>query len=148
MLEDFEKESNFKSSSTQEKYYRFRITGRKFATLENRRCLNIGTQVKSNFRPIRSFKDKRSSSWWTRTKDFLPRESSEERWIHMFHFNRVLKDTAAIENVDSIQFVTPYAQKQYHENKGNGLLGKEWDQRCWADNGDQIVQSVCRFCRR
>lgn len=56
----------------------------------------------------------------------------------------VLKDTA-IENVDSIQFVTPYAQKQYHENKGNGLRGKEWDQRCWADNGDQIVQSVADF---
>ncbi len=41
--------------------------------------------------------------------------------------------------------VTPYAQKQYHENKGNGLRGKEWDQRCWADNGDQIVQSAADF---
>lgn len=56
----------------------------------------------------------------------------------------VLKDTA-IENVDSIQFITPYAQKQYHENGGKGLRGKEWDQRCWADNGDQIVQSVADF---
>ncbi len=59
-------------------------------------------------------------------------------------FTGVLKDTA-IENVDSIQFVTPYAQKQYHENGGKGLRGKEWDQRCWADNGDQIVQSVADF---
>lgn len=58
--------------------------------------------------------------------------------------NGPLKNTA-IENEDSVQYITPYAQRQYHENKGKGLRGKEWDKRCWADNGDQIVQSVADY---
>lgn len=32
-----------------------------------------------------------------------------------------------------------------NENKGKGLRGKEWDKRCWAGNGDQIVQSVADY---
>lgn len=60
------------------------------------------------------------------------------------YLNGPLKNTA-IENEDSIDYVQPYAQRQYHENKGKGLRGKEWDQRCWADNGDQIVESVAKF---
>ena len=58
--------------------------------------------------------------------------------------NGVLIDTA-IENQDSIVYVQPYAQRQYLENKGSGLRGKEWDKRCWADNGDQITGSVAKF---
>ena len=96
--------------------------------MENRRCLNIGTQVKVELSPDQILKTRG-----------LQVGGPAQRFL-----TGVLKDTA-IENVDSIQFVTPYAQKQYHENKGNGLRGKEWDQRCWADNGDQIVQSVADF---
>ena len=58
--------------------------------------------------------------------------------------NGPLKNTA-IENEASVQYITPYAQRQYHENKGKGLRGKEWDKRCWADNGDQIVQFVADY---
>lgn len=61
--------------------------------------------------------------------------------------NGVLIDTA-IENQDSIVYVQPYAQRQYWENKGSGLRGKEWDKRCWADNGDQITGSVAKFIGR
>lgn len=55
-----------------------------------------------------------------------------------------LKNTA-IEHEDSVEYVQPYAQKQYYENKGKGNRGKLWDQRCWADNGDAIVESVADF---
>lgn len=56
----------------------------------------------------------------------------------------VLKNTA-VAKVNCVEYVTPYARRQYYENKGNGLRGKEWDKRCWAENGDQIVQSVADF---
>jgi hypothetical protein len=58
--------------------------------------------------------------------------------------NGPLKDTA-VEGVDRIQYVQPYARKQYHENKGNGLRGKEWDKRSWADHGKEITESVAKF---
>ncbi|MDD3140850.1 MAG: minor capsid protein [Lachnospiraceae bacterium] len=58
--------------------------------------------------------------------------------------NGDLKDTA-IENDDSIEYVQPYAEKQYNQNKGNGLRGKEWDKRSWADHGKEITESVAKF---
>ncbi|MFV0529482.1 MAG: minor capsid protein [Lachnospiraceae bacterium] len=56
----------------------------------------------------------------------------------------VLKDTA-VENTDSIEYVQPYARRQYYENKGNGLRGKQWDKRMWAARGPEIVKSVAKF---
>ena len=70
-----------------------------------------------------------------------------------------LKGTAQ-ELTDRIEYVQPYARKQYYENKGTGtqgttkhsqhnykcLRGKEWDKRMWADRGKEIVQSVADFC--
>lgn len=47
-----------------------------------------------------------------------------------------------------IHYISPYAQKQYNENRGgnNGALrGKQWDKRMWADRGDEIVKSVARY---
>ena len=37
--------------------------------------------------------------------------------------NGPLKNTA-IENEDSVQYITPYAQRQYHENKGKDCVEK------------------------
>jgi hypothetical protein len=58
--------------------------------------------------------------------------------------NGPLKNTA-VEHESSIEYVQPYAQKQYYENKGKGLRGAQWDKRAWADNGDSIVESVAVF---
>lgn len=47
-----------------------------------------------------------------------------------------------------IHYVSPYAAKQYYENKGghNGpLRGKLWDKRMWADRGPEIVQAVANY---
>lgn len=59
------------------------------------------------------------------------------------------KDTGVLKNdktirTNSITYEQLYAQKQYYENKGKGLRGKEWDKRMWADRGDEIVQSVAK----
>lgn len=44
-----------------------------------------------------------------------------------------------------IQYHQPYATKQYFENRGKGLRGKEWDKRMWVDQGQGIVQSVAAY---
>lgn len=56
----------------------------------------------------------------------------------------VLKNTAVVHE-SSVEYVTPYARRQYYENKGTGMRGKQWAKRCWAENGDQIVESVAKF---
>lgn len=58
--------------------------------------------------------------------------------------NGPLKNTA-VERENSIEYIQPYARRQYYENKGNGRRGKEWDKRAWADNGDAVVESVAKF---
>lgn len=52
---------------------------------------------------------------------------------------------SAVEHEESIEYITPYARRQYHENKGKGLRGKEWDKRMWADRGQEITQSVADY---
>lgn len=59
--------------------------------------------------------------------------------------NGVLKDTA-IEQPSSITYGQPYARRQYYEHRGNGLRGKEWDRRMWADRGPEIVKATANFC--
>lgn len=55
-----------------------------------------------------------------------------------------LKDSA-IETTYTIKYITPYARRQYYENKGKGLRGKEWDKRAWADHGHEVIVSVAKF---
>lgn len=57
----------------------------------------------------------------------------------------VLKDTA-IEQVNKITYPQPYSRRQYYEHHGNGLRGKEWDRRMWADRGPEIVKVTANFC--
>lgn len=57
----------------------------------------------------------------------------------------VLKNTA-VEYPKKIEYVQPYARRQYWENKGDGRLrGKQWDKRMWADRGPEIVKSVANY---
>ena len=57
-----------------------------------------------------------------------------------------LKNTA-VEYVDKIVYVQPYARRQWYENKGNGLRGKEWCLRMWAARKHEIIASVQNYCR-
>lgn len=56
-----------------------------------------------------------------------------------------LKNTA-VEHVNYIEYIQPYARRQYYEHRGNGLRGPRWDQRMWPDKGPQIVKAVANFC--
>lgn len=55
-----------------------------------------------------------------------------------------LKNTA-VEHEDSIEYVTPYARRQYYEHKGKGLRGSQWEKRMWANRGQEITQSVADY---
>lgn len=57
----------------------------------------------------------------------------------------MLKNTA-IEQTKCVVYGQPYARRQYYENKGKGLRGKQWDKRMWADKGTEIVKSVADYC--
>lgn len=59
--------------------------------------------------------------------------------------NGPLKNTAQ-ELVTRIEYVQPYARRQFYENRGNGLRGKEWTPRMWADRGKEIVEATAKFC--
>lgn len=102
----------------------------------------MATQVKIDFSPEQILKLKGLEKNGPAQR-FFTGEFRRKMDPYVPFLTGTLKNTA-IENEDSIQYTTPYAQKQYHENKGNGLRGKEWDQRCWADNGDQIAESVAK----
>ena len=59
--------------------------------------------------------------------------------------NGPLKNTAQ-ELVDRIEYIQPYARRQYYENNGTGLRGKKWDKRMWADRGKEIVDATAKYC--
>lgn len=58
--------------------------------------------------------------------------------------NGGLKDNKDV-TAEYIHYTSSYAAKQYYTNRGNGLRGKYWDRRMWADRGHEIVQSVQKY---
>lgn len=43
-----------------------------------------------------------------------------------------------------VRYKTPYARRQYFENKGNGLRGKMWFERSKANHRDQILRGAAK----
>lgn len=43
-----------------------------------------------------------------------------------------------------VVYKTPYARRQYFENKGNGLRGKQWFERMKADHRDEILRGAAK----
>lgn len=44
----------------------------------------------------------------------------------------------------NVIYKTPYARKQYFENKGSGLRGKQWFTRMKADHKQQILNGAIK----
>lgn len=43
-----------------------------------------------------------------------------------------------------VRYSTPYARRQYFENKGNGLRGRQWFERSKADNKASILSGAMK----
>ena len=65
-----------------------------------------------------------------------------------------LKDMSGTIKTKQIIYNAPYSEKQYYTNRGmgkgglhnGGLRGRYWDKRCWQQRGNEIVQSVAKYC--
>lgn len=58
----------------------------------------------------------------------------------------MLKNTAQVLT-DGVLYVQPYAAVQYYENSGwQTPRGAYWDRRMMADKGDQLTESIAKFC--
>lgn len=44
-----------------------------------------------------------------------------------------------------VRYVTPYARRQYYENKGSGLRGSKWFDRSKADNKKAILNGALKI---
>lgn len=60
-------------------------------------------------------------------------------------------EKTAQELTNRIEYVQPYARKQYYDNSGRNRsrsprAGKLWDRRMWVDRGPEIVKATAKFC--
>lgn len=104
----------------------------------------MATAVKINLNPTQKILLKRNLEKGGGAQRFLTHEIRRLSDPYVPFRSGPLKNTA-IEKVDRIEYVTPYARRQWHENRGNGLRGKQWCMRMWADRGSEIVNSVSAF---
>lgn len=55
-----------------------------------------------------------------------------------------LRDTVNIAP-STIDFLVPYARRQYYENRGNGIRGKFWDKKMFSAEGRELIADVQRY---
>lgn len=102
------------------------------------------THITINIDPVQKILLKRGLNKDGRCQQFFTSEVARLSDAYVPMDTGMLKNTRVIRK-DSITYVQPYARKQYYENKGRGLRGKEWDKRMWAARGNEIVQSVAKM---
>lgn len=110
----------------------------------------MGTNIKLQIDPADKILLKRSLNKNGAGQKFFTHEVRRMSQPYVPHLTGVLEKTA-VEKTDCIEYVQPYARRQYYENNGKNrskapMAGKEWDKRMWADRGKEIVQSVADFC--
>lgn len=104
----------------------------------------MGTTVRVQLDPADKILLKRSLDKNGKAQRFFTSEVRRVSDAYVPFRNGDLKDTF-VEQTDKITYIQPYARRQYYENKGNGLRGKEWDKRMMATRGPEIVRAVAKF---
>ena len=110
----------------------------------------MGTNIKLDIDPADKILLKRSLNKNGKGQKFFTHEVRRLSEPYVPHLSGKLEDTA-IEKTTCIEYVKPYARRQYYENSGKNrsvapFAGRLWDRRMWADRGKEIVQSVANFC--
>lgn len=110
----------------------------------------MGTNIKLQIDPADKILLKRSLNKNGAGQKFFTHEVRRLSQPYVPHLTGIMEKTA-VEKTNCIEYVQPYARRQYYENSGKNrskatMAGKEWDKRMWADRGKEIVQSVADFC--
>ncbi len=105
----------------------------------------MGTNIKLKIDPADKILLKRNLNRNGRGQQFFTHEVRRLSDPYVPFLSGTLKDTAQ-ELTNRIEYVQPYARRQYYENRGNGLRGSHWTERMWADRGKEIIQSVAAYC--
>lgn len=110
----------------------------------------MGTNIKLQIDPADKILLKRSLNKNGKGQIFFTHEVRRLSQPYVPNLTGILEKTA-VEKTNCIEYVQPYARRQYYENSGKNrskapMAGKQWDKRMWADRGKEIVQSVADFC--
>lgn len=105
----------------------------------------MGTNIKLKIDPADKILLKRNLNRNGKGQQFFTHEVRRLSDPYVPFLSGTLKDTAQ-EQTNRIEYVQPYARRQYYENRGNGLRGSHWTERMWADRGKEIIQSVAAYC--
>lgn len=105
----------------------------------------MGTNIELKIDPADKILLKRNLNRNGKGQQFFTHEVRRLSDPYVPFLNGTLKNTAQ-ELTSRIEYVQPYARRQYYENRGNGLRGSHWTERMWADRGKEIIQSVAAYC--
>ena len=105
----------------------------------------MGTNIKLKIDPADKILLKRNLNRNGKGQQFFTHEVRRLSDPYIPFLNGTLKNTAQ-ELTSRIEYVQPYARRQYYENRGNGLRGSHWTERMWADRGKEIIRSVAAYC--
>lgn len=105
----------------------------------------MGTNIKLKIDPADKILLKRNLNRNRKGQQFFTHEVRRLSDPYVPFLSGTLKNTAQ-ELTSRIEYVQPYARRQYYENRGNGLRGSHWTERMWADRGKEIIQSVAAYC--
>ena len=104
----------------------------------------MGAKVKINIDPTDKILLKRNLSKNGKAQQFFTSEVARLSDPYVPFDKGNLKNTKKV-GVNKITYVQPYAKKQWYENKGKGLRGKEWCLRMWANRGKEIKNSIAKL---
>lgn len=105
----------------------------------------MGTNIKLKIDPADKILLKRNLNRNGKGQQFFTHEVRRLSDPYVPFLSGTLKNNAQ-ELTSRIEYVQPYARRQYYENRGNGLRGSHWTERMWADRGKEIIQSVAAYC--
>lgn len=104
----------------------------------------MSTKVKINIDPTDKILLKRNLNKNGKAQIFFTSEVARLSDPYVPFDKGNLKNTRKIDK-DKITYIQPYSRRQWYENKGKGLRGKEWCLRMWANRGKEIVKSVAKL---
>ena len=104
----------------------------------------MGTKVKINIDPTDKILLKRNLNKNGKAQMLFTSEVARLSDAYVPMDTGTLKNTRKVY-INKITYIQPYARKQWYENKGKGLRGKEWCLRMWANRGKEIKNSVAKL---